>query len=102
MWDAARSGESEMSTVTWKRDSAAGSTTESGACVQTVVSWGTAAAAREAKRRRWWFSFRCRRIDMGGRRVLQCAWGLRDSGVGERARDMFFLLGFWGFYVQRV
>lgn len=49
------SGASEMSIDTWKSDSAAGEISASGAGVQTVVSWRTAAAARVARRRRWGF-----------------------------------------------
>lgn len=84
------SGASEMSIDMWKSDSAAGEISASGAGVQTVVSWRTAAAARVARWRRWGFRLSNemrRRIDMGGKVWLTCAWG--KEGDGERARAMF-------------
>lgn len=75
--------------LTWKSDSAAGSISDRGACVQIVVSCRTAAAT-VARRRLWWclrcvvrwFGARRRRIDMEMREGLWCAW--RRGGDKER------------------
>lgn len=78
----ARSGESDTSMLTWKRDSAAGSIDEIGVGVQTLVSWRTAARVANRRRGRWWRRVkgwrgrgRRRRIDMGSKEGLACAWG---------------------------
>ena len=81
--DAARSGESKTSILTWKSDSAAGSIPERGACVQTVVSCHTAAATVARRRMRWclirWFGARRRRTVMERRGGQWCAWGRGDD-----------------------
>lgn len=69
-----------MSIEMWKSDSAADSIRERGAGVQREASWRTAAAdTTEATRlfrdkRRWRVRGSRRRINMGEREWLKCAW----------------------------
>lgn len=105
VWDEARSGASVRSMQTWKSDSAAGSISESGAWVQSAVSWRTAAATLAKRWRRSfsfrWLGLRRRKIDMGGRGELRCAWELRrGTEAGWKiVNDMAVGFGLGGFYV---
>lgn len=90
--------------ATWNSDSAAGSTSESGAGVQTLVSWRTAADTVAMRRRRWllrFFRLRRRRMDMGEGEGLKCAWKwrVRECGGEDNRSDMSFYcvrFTFWG------